>query len=204
MVTALQVVRTSFLGPRPRFFWRAEQSWLLLTMHGLLIATNAPSLNRNKSLNQKVFLSFFTAIKCACSPLPILSTNEIPTLSYTWSLEKVTLPGWASPISSFFSFSACCWFVLQTEISSKNDPPFYFCFLSLFFQSLFRPWRSVYGFNFKIWYWRFNWFRSTKDLTDPQWFVVVVLPSKGFRSLPICCYFGKGCQKKCARDNPER
>ena len=32
----------------------------------------------------------------------------------------------------------------------------------------------------QIWYWRFYWSRSTKDPTDPHWFVVVVLPSQVF------------------------
>ena len=42
----------------------------------------------------------------------------------------------------------------------------------------------------QIWYWKFYWSRSTKDPTDPHWFVVVVLPSQVFLkqicSLKIC------------------
>ena len=41
---------------------------------------------------------------------------------------------------------------MQTEISGKCNSPFYVCFLSLFFLSLFLSLGSVYCFNFKIIY----------------------------------------------------
>lgn len=43
---------------------------------------------------------------------------------------------------------------------------------------------TVKSFNFKVWYWRLYWSRSTKDPVDSHhWFVVEVLPSQVFRNL---------------------
>ena len=43
---------------------------------------------------------------------------------------------------------------------------------------------TVKSFNFKVWYWRLYWSRSTKDPVDSHhWFVVEVLPSLVFRNL---------------------
>ena len=48
-------------------------------------------------------------------------------------------------------------FVSQTEISGKYNSPFYFCFLSLFFLSLFLPQGSVYCSNINILFWTALW-----------------------------------------------
>ena len=43
---------------------------------------------------------------------------------------------------------------------------------------------TVKSFNFKVWYWRLYWSRSTKDPVDSHhWFVFEVLPSQVFRNL---------------------
>ena len=65
---------------------------------------------------------------------------------------------------------------------------FIFVFFLYFFLSLFLPYKgsvsTVKSFNFKVWYWRLYWSRSTKDLVDSHhWFVFEVLPSQVFRNL---------------------
>ena len=64
----------------------------------------------------------------------------------------------------------------------------YFCFLWIFLlwyhsSCCIKDRFTVRSFNFKVWYWRLYWSRSTKDPVDSHWFVVVVLPSQVFRNL---------------------
>ena len=65
--------------------------------------------------------------------------------------------------------------------------PFYLCFLCIFFyhsSCRIKDVSTVRSFNFKVWYWRLYWSRSTKDPVDSHhWFVVEVLPSQVFRNL---------------------
>ena len=66
------------------------------------------------------------------------------------------------------------WMFTSVSVSSVIHHFIFVFFIYLFFPSLFLSWGLVYFFNFKIWYWRFYWARSTKDPADPHWFVVVL------------------------------
>ena len=74
--------------------------------------------------------------------------------------------------------------MLKTEISGKNNSPFYFSifvfFIYFFYHSSCH--KDQFTVSFKTWYSRFYRSRSTheknKDPAEPHWFVVVVLPSQ--------------------------
>ena len=67
--------------------------------------------------------------------------------------------------------------MLKTEISGKNNSPFYFSIFVFFLYFFYH-----FTVSFKTWYSRFYRSRSTheknKDPAEPHWFVVVVLPSQ--------------------------
>ena len=75
---------------------------------------------------------------------------------------------------SFFFKSPRWRFVLQTETSGKYN----FVLFSYFFYNSSSRKDQFTILILIIWYSRFYWSRSTKYPTDPQWFVVVVLPSQ--------------------------